>query len=606
MLTASPHAVFRGEMAAPEGDLAVVVGNCQAESLRIVLDGNGLRTVRVPPVHELTAADVPVLAGWLARARVLVTQPIRDDYRGLPVGSAQLAARLPRGAGAVRVPVVRFAGLFPAHAIIRPPHDRSAVPPVVAYHDLRVLMEAAGRRLPPLTRAAALALAELSRRELRVREEAHGTVMVSDLFASPSFAQMRTLNHPGNALWNPVAARVREALGLPAHDGDPGRPLADSIHAPREPAVLEAFDLPDAPEPDWLVEGARITAEEVREAHLRWYADHPDAVTSGLERHAEALELLSAQPPIKRGLTPFDDAPVTFVGGSPRHGVVRHARQIAAALGRGTEDLVGTGPLHVHVTDKLWGTGPEAAADALEALAERRPLTVTLHDLPQASDGPERQPRRAAAYARIARVARGVVVSSEHEAALLRAVVDVEATVIPLPVGPVAAPDPTAELDDQVTVLGFFYPGKGHAEVIAATPPGLGVTVLGAASPGHEGELAALAGKHPVTVTGWLEDAELVARLRRAAVPVAAHRHLSASGSIVAWVAAGRRPLVPDGPATRELAGLRPGTLTLYDDLPAAIAAARADPASTWLAPGTSTRPAPADAAAAYRAWWAR
>lgn len=300
--------------------------------------------------------------------------------------------------------------------------------------------------------------------------------------------------------------------------------------------------------------------------------------------------------------------PPTYVGGPSRHGVVRHAREVAKALGAATERLDGAGPLHVHVTDRLWGDGPEAAAARLEALAAARRLTVTLHDLPQASDGPRNHPRRAAAYARIAAAAAGVVVSSEHERTLLRAVSPVEAAVIPLPVLPLAPPDPALPLDDRVAVLGFFYPGKGHAEVVAATPPGLGVAVLGAASPGHEEELAALAATAPVPVeaTGWLDDAALLARCRRAAVPVAWHRHLSASGSIGSWVAAGRRPIVPDTPATRELAALRPGTLAPAEDLAAAIRAAQREPARTWLAPGTGTRPHLADVAEAYRAWWTR
>src|SRR5690349_13360191 len=128
----------------PDGDdpVTLVVGNCQAESLRLMLDGGGLRTVRMPAVHELVADDLPHLDRWLARTSLLITQPIRDDYHGLPIGSQQLSERLGRGAATLRVPVIRFAGLYPAHAIVRSPSDPSRVPPVVAYHDLRVLAEA--------------------------------------------------------------------------------------------------------------------------------------------------------------------------------------------------------------------------------------------------------------------------------------------------------------------------------------------------------------------------------------------------------------------------------------------------------------------------------
>jgi hypothetical protein len=278
-----------------DGPVALVVGNCQAESLRIMLDGGGLRTVRMPAVHELVAADLPHLDRWLARAAVLISQPIRDDYHGLPIGSAQLAARLAAGARTVRVPVIRFAGLYPAQAIVRPPSDPSLVPPVVAYHDLRVLAEAAGVTRPVDIRPAAVrAIAAHSLDQLRLREVAHQTVVVSDLFAEPSFGQMRTVNHPGNQVFAALATRVRAALGLEAHAVDPGRPLLDAVHAPREAAVIEAWALNAEERPHWLVGGEVIEAGAVREAHLEWYAAHPDAVQAGLTRHADSLRVLAA------------------------------------------------------------------------------------------------------------------------------------------------------------------------------------------------------------------------------------------------------------------------------------------------------------------------
>lgn len=291
----------------PEGDgaIALVVGNCQAESLRIFLDGAGLTTVRMPPVHELTATDLPQLRRWLGRAGLLVSQPVRDDYHGLPLGTAQLAAVLPREARVVRVPVVRFAGLYPAHVIVRPPSDVSLVPPVVEYHDVRLIAEAAGRPFAAdaLTPAVVRSVAELSLAELRKREAAHDTVVASDLFevgsgadgrGTPRFDQMRTLNHPGNPVWTALASRVRERLGLPDHVVDPGRPVLSSVHAPREQAVVDAWGLDDEPTDHWVVGGERVDADEVRRAHLAWYAEHPDAVEAALARHADTFALWGA------------------------------------------------------------------------------------------------------------------------------------------------------------------------------------------------------------------------------------------------------------------------------------------------------------------------
>ncbi len=275
-----------------DGPVTLVHGNCQAESLRVMLDGGDLATVRMPPVHELTPGDLPHLRRWLARAAVLVTQPIHAGYRGLPLGADQLAAALPAHARVARFPVVRFAGLYPTHVIVRPPSDPALTPPVVPYHDLRGLAAAAGVTVAAPTPARVRAIAAASLAALRARETAHDTVVVSDLFERPGFEQLRTLNHPGNAVLATIAARVRARLGLGAHAADPGRPLLDGVHAPRTAAVIAAFDLPDAPREHWVVDGRTVSTDAVRAAHAAFYAAHPDAVAAGMRRHAETLRIL--------------------------------------------------------------------------------------------------------------------------------------------------------------------------------------------------------------------------------------------------------------------------------------------------------------------------
>lgn len=277
--------------------LIVVHGNCQAESVRIVVERPDVATVRIPPAHELTAADVPGLARLLARTSILISQPVRDDYHGLTIGTRQLSAMMgPRGR-TVLFPVIRFAGLYPFHLIVRPPSDPSLTPPLAAYHDARLLRTAWDRRTDPsapvhrthLSREQVLEVGRRSIAELGKRELHHSTVQVSDLFADPSFAQMRTINHPGNAVWAVLGARLRRELGLDDAVTDPGRPLLDSVHAPRLAEVIEAFGLVDSPTDSWTVDGRAISAAEVEEAHLRWYEDHPDAVDAGLLRHADTL-----------------------------------------------------------------------------------------------------------------------------------------------------------------------------------------------------------------------------------------------------------------------------------------------------------------------------
>ena len=79
----------------------------------------------------------------------------------------------------------------------------------------------------------------------------------------------------------------------------------------------------------------------------------------------------------------------------------------------------------------------------------------------------------------------------------------------------------------QVAVLGWVYPGKGHAEVLAALdglPGDVGLRVLGGASPGHADlldGLAALArdGGRDLHVDGWVDDDDLPDLLRAVDVP---------------------------------------------------------------------------------------
>lgn len=327
--------------------------------------------------------------------------------------------------------------------------------------------------------------------------------------------------------------------------------------------------------------------------------------------------------------------PRTVIRGDARHGVNRYARTVAAHLPAGDP-----GRAHVHFTDRLWGRSPEEAAARFERFAAGVPATVTLHDAPQPSDGPVSLGRRAAAYGRVAAAARAVACSSAHEATLLDRHVGAAAHVIAHYVErtPVT-PGPT---EPTVAILGFIYPGKGHAEVIDAVAalarqrrvskgpgpletlqsrstigvykgPGPlehapGVVALGGPAEGHEGDVEALrrrarAAGVTLTVTGYLDDDALARRLATAGVPVAAHQHVSASGSIATWIGAGRRPLVPDGPYARELPE---GTVTRYTDLAAALADALTGPRSTWRAPGVDPGPDPRATADAYRAWWAQ
>jgi hypothetical protein len=243
-------------------------------------------------VHELTPGELPLLDRMLAAARVIVTQPIRDGYRGLTVGTRELSARLPRSATLVVVPAIRHRALHPMQAVARFPDIAVEDPPLVAYHDLRLIAEALGSPLPQLTPDRVRRIAADSSTALSTRERNAEAVPISDVFDDPHADLLRTMNHPGNPVFVELARRVRERLGLTADPLPIGRPLLSSVVAPIEPVVVEAWRLTTAPDAYWTVEGERIHADVVAEAHRRWYRDHPHALAMAADRHAADLQLL--------------------------------------------------------------------------------------------------------------------------------------------------------------------------------------------------------------------------------------------------------------------------------------------------------------------------
>ena len=279
------YAEFFGDAVPPAG-YGVVVGNCQAESIRLVVSSGDHPAVRIPAVHEMDAADAERLHRLLAGAAFLIVQPIRDGYRGLPLGTGQLRQALPSTARTVVVPSLRYGGLHPFQAAIRVP-GVDEDPPLVAYHDVRLIAEAAGlpvaADLPP---EVVRAVAEDSVSELRRREGLGVDIVASDLYALVVADLARTVNHPGNAVFLPFGERVVAALGAPGTAVAPGRPILAGVQAPLEPWVVDAWSLDAEPRRDWIVGDERVDAEVVAEAHRRWYAAHPGFVAAAVERLA--------------------------------------------------------------------------------------------------------------------------------------------------------------------------------------------------------------------------------------------------------------------------------------------------------------------------------
>lgn len=345
--------------------------------------------------------------------------------------------------------------------------------------------------------------------------------------------------------------------------------------------------------------------------------------------------------------------PLQLLVGAREHGVAGYAADVASALheidGRtrvvsvssadhAALHMSGAERVHLHVTDRLFGASPEEAAQRLERLGELTRVTITVHDVPQTSDGTALA-RRIDAYSRFFAAAEGVVVNSRHERSLVEEFLPLAPTphVIPLGArvaapqlrdgaGPDSAAGPAFPRDLVVLLAGYIYPGKGHAEAIRAAADAaaalraagesVGVVVvraIGRPSAGHERDvedLIADARSRGVRFesTGFLDDRAFAGALRGGGIPLAAHQHVSASRSMLDWVEAGRRPLVAASRYAHEMAALRPQTMALYGphDLAHRLVDAWREPERTWLDSGASLAPSVRDAAEGYRAWWAR
>ena len=285
--------------ATDDRELLVVWGNCQAEAMRIVLSGSpdlAYRTIRVPPVHELEPQDVPWVESLIRQASVIVSQPVRGGYRGLPIGGPDLAEMAP-SAQRITWPVIRYCGLFPFQVIVRHPASPAAVPAAVPYHDLRTVLAARDGREsfedwdvevgPERIRAAAQwSIAQLSARESRQCD-----VTVSDALLDLGSAAAHTINHPGNKTLMVLGERILHALGASAPFA-PERELLGNTRAPLEPRVLQALGLEAAARPSWCVDGDAVSEEEVHRRQMRWYADHPEYIDAALGRYRELMSIL--------------------------------------------------------------------------------------------------------------------------------------------------------------------------------------------------------------------------------------------------------------------------------------------------------------------------
>lgn len=281
-------------------EIAVVLGNCQAEPLAQLLRSGPVserfEIVSIPPVHLIDADQTEALHHILRRAGLLVAQRVRDGYRGLEIGTAELERSLPDAATRVHFPVMYFEGLYPYQVYVRHRGDTSESAPRTSYADLRVIVAAArgifgeegvGYARSLIAGADSIRMnAERSLGFLRERE-VELDVAATDGMSGLSF---HTVNHPSNELIRHVGDGVAKVLGTSTRHAVPAKQYLDDIYTPFEARVSDVLGIGAPERLGWRIHGHVVNEDDVFRAHLQWFRERPELIGAAVAQHGKKLE----------------------------------------------------------------------------------------------------------------------------------------------------------------------------------------------------------------------------------------------------------------------------------------------------------------------------
>jgi Polysaccharide biosynthesis enzyme WcbI len=286
-------------------DRIVVVGNCQARALEMMLSTNAEFTSRFelmsfPAVHEISVERMPELHRAVADASVLVVQRIDEGYRGgIGLGTETLA-RIAERATVVRWPSVYWAGYFPDLLYLRDAQGQPVVDGPFDYHDRSILRAYAegldedaalallgDPELPSDARAwAASATAELDERGRDC--DVQVTSFIDSRFREELL--FFTMNHPTNRLLGFLAQETTNLIGVPGavdhkliRDEILG-PTFYPLHANHVRDLELAFggELLAGRTP-FKIRGVAYEPREAVRAFFDYYSAHPELVELNLD-----------------------------------------------------------------------------------------------------------------------------------------------------------------------------------------------------------------------------------------------------------------------------------------------------------------------------------
>jgi Polysaccharide biosynthesis enzyme WcbI len=286
-------------------DRVVVVGNCQAKALEMMLATNEefakrFEFVSFPAVHEIHAETIPELHKAVADAAVVILQRVDDGYRdGIGLGTETLA-RIAGSATVVRWPSVYWAGYFPDLFYLRDSTGQPMVNGPFDYHDRSILrayssgldVDATCRLLQdPEQPSDASAWATNATAELNIRGH-DCDVQVTDFIDANFRTELLfyTMNHPTNGLLAFLAHEITKLLDIPGlvhKEQMPGEVLGWTFY-PLHPNHIQALGLSFGADVVWgltqfKIRGVTYESSDAVQAFFTYYSAHPDLVDLNLK-----------------------------------------------------------------------------------------------------------------------------------------------------------------------------------------------------------------------------------------------------------------------------------------------------------------------------------
>lgn len=285
--------------------LALVHGNCQAIPIAKLLDSSPnfrarYRIVLVPPVHLVKPWQVKFLQRLVSGTSLFITQEIRNGYRDLPIGSRELAEKLPIDATVVKIPVLYYEGNYPFQVYIRSEHGAHGAP-ITEYADLRAIAAAAlgfnkinasdwfKLYMPPADAIREIAANSLSL--LKKREETLTIKNISEYISVNSNRILfHTVNHPKNELLIHQAQSILNFLGTPSTLSYRSvKEFLGELKTPKDAMIISTLGLEGESSEKWEFRGEYYDELNILEQQLEWLRTDASALSAALRQHSDRL-----------------------------------------------------------------------------------------------------------------------------------------------------------------------------------------------------------------------------------------------------------------------------------------------------------------------------